>query len=187
MTVGACDAAQRVSQAAQQTNTPAKVHFKVDTGLHRIGFAPDTAAEQIVRCTALPGIALEGLYTHLALHNTQSDQAQQAAFETVRTGLLAKEVAIPMAHMLDSIGITRYPQWQYDAVRVGAMLYGNGAKILQAATPIATSEPDKYNAEKAKADKDFKQAKEYLTKAVELDPKDENSKKILASINDILK
>ena len=56
------------------------------------------------------------------------------------------------------------------------MLYGNGAKILQAATPIATSEPDKYNAEKAKADKDFKQAKEYLTKAVELDPKDENSK-----------
>ena len=54
LTVGACDAAQRVSQAAQQTNTPAKVHFKVDTGLHRIGFAPDTAAEQIVRCTALP-------------------------------------------------------------------------------------------------------------------------------------
>lgn len=51
----------------------------------------------------------------------------------------------------------------------------------------SNSEPDKYNAEKAKADKDFKQAKEYLTKAVELDPKDENSKKILASINDILK
>ena len=70
---------------------------------------------------------------------------------------------------------------------LGAMLYGNGAKILQAATPIATSEPDKYNAEKAKADKDFKQAKEYLTKAVELDPKAENSKKILASITDILK
>jgi len=70
---------------------------------------------------------------------------------------------------------------------LGAMLYGNGAKILLPATPIATSEPDKYNAEKAKADKDFKQAKEYLTKAVELDPKDENSKKILASINDILK
>lgn len=70
---------------------------------------------------------------------------------------------------------------------LGAMLYGNGAKILQAATPVATSEPEKYKAEKAKADKDFTQAKEYLTKAVELDPKDENSKKILASINDILK
>ena len=75
------------------------------------------------------------MYTHLALHNTQSDQAQQAAFETVRTGLLAKGIAIPMAHMLDSIGITRYPQWQYDAVRVGAMLYGN--------TPNGYAQPER--------------------------------------------
>ncbi len=70
---------------------------------------------------------------------------------------------------------------------LGAMYYGNGAKILQAATPVATSDPDKYASEKAKADKDFTQAKEYLDKAVELDPNDENSKKILASINDLLK
>lgn len=70
---------------------------------------------------------------------------------------------------------------------LGAMLYGNGAKILQAAIPSATSAPDKYKEEKAKADKLFAQAKDYLAKAVELDPKDENSKKILASINDILK
>ena len=40
-----------------------------------------------------------------------------------------------MAHMLDSIGITRYPQWQYDAVRVGAMLYGN--------TPNGYAQPEK--------------------------------------------
>lgn len=70
---------------------------------------------------------------------------------------------------------------------LGAMLYGKGANILTAATPVATTDPDKYNAEKAKADEDFKKAKTHLTKAVELDPKDENSKKILASINDILK
>lgn len=70
---------------------------------------------------------------------------------------------------------------------LGAMFYGNGAKILQAATPIATSDPDKYNAEKAKADKEFTQAKEYLTKAMEINPNDANSKKILDSINEILK
>lgn len=70
---------------------------------------------------------------------------------------------------------------------LGAMMYGNGAKILQAATPIATSDPEKYKAEKAKADKDFKAAKDYLTQAVALDPNDENSKKILASIDEVLK
>ena len=40
-----------------------------------------------------------------------------------------------MAHMLDSIGITRYPRWQYDAVRVGAMLYGN--------TPNGYAQPER--------------------------------------------
>ncbi|RHJ95339.1 tetratricopeptide repeat protein [Parabacteroides bouchesdurhonensis] len=70
---------------------------------------------------------------------------------------------------------------------LGSMFYGDGAKILQAATPIATSEPDKYNAEKAKADEKFKKSKDYLTKAIEINPNDDKSKKILDSINDILK
>lgn len=70
---------------------------------------------------------------------------------------------------------------------LGAMLYGKGAAILQAATPVAQTEPDKYAAEKAKADTDFKKAKAQLEKAIELDPNDTNSKKILESINGLLK
>ena len=69
---------------------------------------------------------------------------------------------------------------------LGAMFYGNGAKILQAATPIATTDPDKYNAEKAKANEDFKKAKDYLTKALEVNPNDANSKKILDATNAVL-
>ena len=69
---------------------------------------------------------------------------------------------------------------------LGAMFYGNGAKILQAATPIATTDPDKYNAEKAKANEDFKKAKDYLTKALEVNPNDANSKKILDATNTVL-
>ena len=70
---------------------------------------------------------------------------------------------------------------------LGAMLYGNGAKILQAATPIATSEPDKYNAEKAKSRQRLQASERIFDKGCRTRPKDENSKKILASINDILK
>ena len=125
LTVGTCESARRISQAAQQVALPARVHFKVDTGLHRIGFEAAAAAEQIACCAALTGIFAEGLYTHLALHNMASDQQQQAAFEAVRAALKARGICSPMGHMLDSIGITRYPKWQYDAVRVGAMLYGN--------------------------------------------------------------
>lgn len=65
---------------------------------------------------------------------------------------------------------------------LGAMFYNQGAKILTAAT-----DPDKYEAEKAKADIEMKKAKEYLEQAVTINPADANSKKILDSINASLK
>lgn len=70
---------------------------------------------------------------------------------------------------------------------LGVMFYNNGAKKLQEITPLATSDPDKYNAEKPKADTDLKKAQEYLTKALEVNPNDANSKKIMDAINATLK
>ena len=66
---------------------------------------------------------------------------------------------------------------------LGAMYYNAGAKILAAATPIATSDPDKYAAEKKKADAHMAKAKTYLEQAVQLNPADEKSKKILDALN----
>lgn len=70
---------------------------------------------------------------------------------------------------------------------LGAMYYGSGAKQLQEINPLATSDPDKYNAEKPKADASFTKAKDYLIKAMEINPSDANSKKLLDSIGTILK
>ena len=125
LTAGSLQAAIRISEATQEIQRSAYVHFKVDTGLHRIGFAPDEAIDKIEQCAYMSGIVAEGLYTHLALHNLESDQQQHAAFEMVKNGLAERNIAIKYAHMLDSIGLDRYPEWQYDAVRVGALLYGN--------------------------------------------------------------
>ena len=61
---------------------------------------------------------------------------------------------------------------------LGAMLYNQGATALQKATPLATSEPDKYKAEKAKADAQLKEEKEYLDKALALNPNNANVKKM---------
>lgn len=51
------------------------------------------------------------------------------------------------------------------------------------ANPIATSDPDKYAAEKKKADAQMAKAKGYLEQAVALNAADANSKKILDAIN----
>ena len=70
---------------------------------------------------------------------------------------------------------------------LGGMLYNAGATKLNEIHPLATSDPDKYNTEKAKADAQLKEAKGYLDKALELKPNKANSKKLLEAIAATLK
>lgn len=70
---------------------------------------------------------------------------------------------------------------------LGVMLYNQGAKILQDAEPMRTTETDKYNVEKAKADELWKEAKEYLDKTLALNPENANAKKVADAINASLK
>lgn len=65
---------------------------------------------------------------------------------------------------------------------LGTMFYNKGAKALQAATPLATSDPEKYKAEKSKADADFKKAQEYANQALAINPDNANAKKIADAV-----
>lgn len=136
LTAGAYESAKRISAAAQRIGKTASVHCKVDTGLHRIGMTPENAAVGILECAKLPGINVEGVYTHLALHDRERDLLQHSALEAVLASLKAEGFAPGMVHMLDSIGLVRYPEWQYQAVRVGAMLYGNAPRGFDQASLI---------------------------------------------------
>lgn len=76
LTVGSKEAAERISREAVSLHRSAYVHYKVDTGLHRIGFEANQAAEKIAACGHLEGLISEGLYTHLALRTPDSDVRQ---------------------------------------------------------------------------------------------------------------
>ncbi len=65
---------------------------------------------------------------------------------------------------------------------LGAMLYGQGANALVKINPLATSDPAKYKTEKAKADAQLKEAKEYLEQAQKLNPENANVKKLVDAI-----
>ena len=69
-------------------------------------------------------ISLEGLFTHLALRNKESDRTQIDLLTGVRAELHARGISVPMTHALDSIGMVRYPEDHLDGVRTGAWLYG---------------------------------------------------------------
>ena len=136
LTVGAYDSARRISAAACEDGQTAYIHCKVDTGLHRIGLLPGSAAETILRCAELPGISVEGVYTHLALHDRPHDIIQHEALESVLGALKSAGFTPQITHALDSIGLVRYPEWQYQAVRVGAMLYGNAPRGFDGADQV---------------------------------------------------
>ena len=116
--------AQEVMAAAKLAGKKARVHAKIETGLNRIGMDPAYAADIIWHMQESGVISLEGLFTHLALRDKESDRRQLDLLTGVRDALLAHGVRIPMVHALDSIGMVRYPQDHMDAVRTGAWLYG---------------------------------------------------------------
>ena len=122
LTVGTAQDGAAAAWAARQAGMDARVHVKLDTGLHRLGFAKAADALPLLSEKRLH---FEGVYSHLALRSAEQSAAQYALFQAMTAELTAAGFCFDMRHLLDSIGLTRYPQWQMDAVRIGAFLYGN--------------------------------------------------------------
>ncbi len=124
LTVFSQNYASQVIRAAKETGVKARVHVKLETGLNRLGFAPEQAPQVIGEMLQSSAIVLEGLFTHLALRDADSDGRQLDLLTGCRDALRRQGIEIPMVHALDSIGMVRYPEAHMDAVRTGAWLYG---------------------------------------------------------------
>lgn len=116
--------ADAVIRAARVAGRKARIHVKLETGLNRLGLEPEEAADTVASIITSENVALEGLFTHLALRDKNSDREQIDLLTGVRDVLLDRGINIPMVHALDSIGMVRYPADHLDAVRTGAWLYG---------------------------------------------------------------
>lgn len=118
--------AEALSRASAALGARTPVHVKIDTGLNRLGIKPDAGTpELLARMADLPGIRLEGIYSHLAFRNGPSDHAQFALLRQVIDGAAALGVRFPLRHIADSISILRYPEFNLDMVRLGGILFGN--------------------------------------------------------------
>lgn len=112
-------------QAEAAARCGLRVHAKLDTGFHRLGFdCREGALEELARALKTPGLRLEGVYSHLALVNAEEDARQFARFDAALSCLRARGINPRYVHIDDSIGMVRYPEQQRDMVRVGAFLYG---------------------------------------------------------------
>lgn len=116
-----------LSEAAVAAQRPAPVHLKVDTGMGRVGVQPTEALEVARALAALPGIEVEGVFTHLAVADEPENpftQVQLNAFHDVVSQLRAAGMPVPMAHACNSAGLMLHPEAHYGLVRAGIVLYG---------------------------------------------------------------
>ena len=133
-TAADCAHARALNAAAPY---PVKVHLKIDTGMHRLGFTPGEAAlEEIAGIFALPSLAVEGIYTHLALRDRENDERQFAAFTAFAGELERRGLHAGLRHVCDGLGMARYKHMHLDMVRPGGAFYGYGE--LPGLRPVLT-------------------------------------------------
>lgn len=120
--------AKKLSEAAVKAKKTLKIHIKVDTGMTRIGYrSVERDVPEILEISRLPGIEIEGLFTHFARADekdkmpayTQFAKYQEFVEELEKGGL-----SIPVKHCANSAGIIRMPEANLDAARAGVIIYG---------------------------------------------------------------
>ena len=104
---------------------PLKVWLKVDSGMHRLGFAPDAVASAWQRLRRLPQVEREiALMSHFASADVPGDVATPAQIERFTRTCMGMDAERSLAN---SAGVLLWPQAHADWVRVGGLLYGISA------------------------------------------------------------
>lgn len=121
--------AKKLSEAAMKNGKKAAVHLALDTGMNRIGMRADEAsADMVYTMSCLPGIRLEGLFTHFACADEldkTSCNAQYRAYQEFADLLLTRGITIPIRHCSNSAGIIEgLDSNGLDMVRAGISIYG---------------------------------------------------------------
>ncbi|MCI8737967.1 MAG: alanine racemase [Lachnospiraceae bacterium] len=123
------DMAKELSGEALRQGKVLKIHIKVDTGMSRIGISPDDAGLDFIRqVMELPGLEIEGIFTHFA----RADEADKSSAmgQFVRFGAFTERIRaelsldIPLKHCANSAAIMELPETRMDLVRAGIALYG---------------------------------------------------------------
>ncbi|WP_194775056.1 bifunctional UDP-N-acetylmuramoyl-tripeptide:D-alanyl-D-alanine ligase/alanine racemase [Pararhodonellum marinum] len=104
------------------------VHLDLDTGMKRLGFEMDDLEELASLIKDKSRLKVGSIYTHLAGADEEIHEdftrMQVKLFEEMYVYLTEKWDIRPLKHVLNSPGIIRYPEYQFDMVRLGIGLYG---------------------------------------------------------------
>jgi alanine racemase len=119
--------AQALSSRASALGVAAPVHIKVDTGMSRYGLMPAEVVDFLRVLQELPGLNLEGLFTHFATADwidLTHTRRQLGAFTEVIQAARTVGVVFPVLHAANSAAAMRLPEAHFNLIRPGIGLYG---------------------------------------------------------------
>jgi alanine racemase len=104
------------------------IHIKLDTGMHRLGFEAENIQELIQTLQGNQRVAVKSILSHMATSDAEEHKAfslsQIRLFEELSSQFIRELNIQPIRHILNTSGISNFPQGQYDMVRLGIGLYG---------------------------------------------------------------
>lgn len=122
---------ESIKRNEQHRHQPVKVHLKLDTGMHRLGFEEDDINELIVRIKNNKQLQICSIFSHLAASDEPEHDdftwQQIKKFNALSDAIKAHFNYPILKHILNSAGISRFPDAQFDMVRLGIGLYGIGS------------------------------------------------------------
>lgn len=125
------DTAEMLSRAALRERRNIVVHFKLDTGMSRLGFTAhhtERAVNEILDIAQMPGLTANGIFTHFAVSDDctgcEYTAMQQRRFESVCEGLEQGGLQLPICHCANSGAVLQYKSSYFNMVRAGIILYG---------------------------------------------------------------
>lgn len=127
-TVFKYEMARQLSEEAEALGEVLPIHLALDTGMTRIGFADsEESVQTIKRICQLPGIRIEGMFTHFARADEQDKsyaRAQSLRYIRFSERLAQEGVEIAFHHCANSASILELPEVQMELVRPGITNYG---------------------------------------------------------------
>ena len=132
-TVYSMDYAKQLQDEAEKQGVTVQCHIKIDSGMGRIGFDArniDEAVDQIKETCKFKNLQCDGIFTHFSsadeFNNSSIDYTHQQfeRFKEVNDRLEKEDIRFSLHHCCNSGGIVNYPEYHWDMVRAGILLYG---------------------------------------------------------------
>ncbi|HMO98770.1 MAG TPA: alanine racemase [Kiritimatiellia bacterium] len=123
--------AESLSSAARQRGITLDCHVKVDTGMGRFGVPWASAVDDFRSLKRLPGLRVTGICTHFAsveVARPSLGPEQVDRFRAITEAVASFHDGPLMRHVSSSRAFECFPDWDFDAVRPGIILYGYGAR-----------------------------------------------------------